>query len=277
MFQYEFMRLALGAGLLLSIIIPLVGSTNVYKRLSMSGDALAHTSLAGVAVGLASGLSPLVLSIAFCVGAFLVIEILRKRFPRFSELGVAVVLSLGIGVAGIASSFASSANFDAYLFGSILLIGWEEIIWVLALFIAVIAFYSVFYWSVFAVVYDEEEAKIAGLKVNAINYVQSLLTALTIAISAKIIGSLIVSSLLVVPVASALSFNVGYRKTMIWSIVFSFVSMMVGLTLSFYFSLRPGAAIVIVSIVFLVLSFSVQFFVKTLRIRYFSKGKPRDK
>jgi len=273
MLQYEFMRLAFVAGLMLGIAIPLVGSTNVYKRLSMSGDALAHTSLAGVAIGLAAGFSPLVSSIIFCVVAFLIIEFLRRRFPRFSELGVAIVLSFGIGVAGIASSFASSANFDSYLFGSILLIGWEELAAIGALLIAVVVFYIFFYWRIFYLVYDEDEARINGIGVSLISFFQSLLTALTIAISAKIIGSLIVSSLLVVPVASAILLNQSYKKTLFLSVLFSLASVIVGLVVSFYWDFRPGATIVVSSLVFLIATMLFQQGRKTIH-RYLSrKGK----
>lgn len=253
MFNYEFMRLAFAAGLLLSVILPLVGSTTVYKRLSMSGDALAHSSLAGVAIGLVSGLSPLLFSILFCVVSFLMIELLRKRFPRFSELGVAIVLSLGIGLAGLLSNFVSSANFDAYLFGSILLVGWEEMVAVIFLFASAVLFYGIFYWRIFAVGFDEDEARLQGLKPQIFEFFQSLLIALTIAISAKIIGSLVVSSLLVVPVASAIALGKGYKATMIWSILFSVTAMAAGLTVSFYWGLRPGACIVMISLGFLFL------------------------
>lgn len=268
MLQYEFMRMALMAGLLLSIAVPLVGSTAVYKRLSMSGDALAHTSLAGVAIGLACGFSPLIVSVIICVIAFLIMEFLRRKFPRFSELGVAIVLSAGIGIAGIASSFTSSANFDAYLFGSILLVDSSSLWFIVGLVIAVVAFYVVFYWPIFFTVYDEEEAKTRGIPVEAIDFFQSLLTALTIAVSAKIIGSLIVSSLMVVPVATALQLKKNYKTTLWVSILFSFASVLLGLVVSYYQGLRPGATIVIVSLAFLVLAMIYEFLKKKyLRLR----------
>ncbi len=255
MLDFEFMRMALAAGIMLGLTIPLIGLTNVYKRLSMSGDALAHTSLAGVAIGLAAGLNPLFSSVAFCVVAFLIIEFLRRRFPRFSEIGVAVVLSAGIGIAGIASSFTSSANFDSYLFGSILLIGWDDLLIVGILLLAVLAFYFLFYWRIFAMVYDEDEAKSNGIKIGGLNFVQSLLTALTIAISAKIIGSLIVSSLMVIPVASAMQIGKSYKRTGLLSVALSLFSVIGGLIGSYYWGLRPGATIVMVSLLFLIVAF----------------------
>lgn len=248
MFQFEFMRLAFVVGIILAVTIPLVGSTTVFKRLSLSGDALAHTSLAGVAIGLAAGLNPLLISIITCIIAFLIIELIRKKFQKYSELGVAVVLSAGIGIAGIMSSFTTAANFDSYLFGSIVLISSLELWLVIGLFVAVVLFYVVFYDQILSVLYDEAEARTKGINTNFINVAQALLMSITIAISAKTIGSLVVSSLMVLPVAASLQISRSYRTTIVSSILFSLFSVITGLTISYYADLRPGATIVMVSI-----------------------------
>ena len=253
MFDYQFMRYAVLAGLMLGLIIPLLGSTTVFKRLSLSGDALAHTSLAGVAIGLAAGLNPLVISMVSCVVAFMIIELFRKKFQKYSELGVAIVLSAGIGLAGLISSFVSATNFDSYLFGSIILIdGWE--LWLIGgISVAVVVFYALFYRQIFAAVYSEDEAKANGVKTNWVNLAQAFLTAVAVALSAKTIGSLVVSSLMVIPVAASLQVNKSYRGTLLFSVVISLASVMAGLTISYYAGLRPGATIVMVSIAVLIL------------------------
>ncbi len=133
MLAYRFMRVALLACMLLGLTLPLLGNTAVFKRLSSSGDALAHSSLAGVAIGLAAGLSPLWISILCCIVSFFLIEFLRKKFNKYAEMGVAVVLSAAIGIAGILSSYSSASNFDAYLFGSLLLISDTELYCMIAL------------------------------------------------------------------------------------------------------------------------------------------------
>lgn len=252
------MRVAFLVCILLGIVFPLVGSSVVFKRLSSSGDALAHSSLAGVAIGLASGLNPLFISIISCIVSFLIIEVLRKKFNKFSELGVAVVLSAAIALAGILSSFTSASNFDSYLFGSILLISDMELYLTIGLCIVVVAFSIVFYPQIFSILYSENESKVSGIKVNVLTLILDFLFSITIAIATKVVGSLVVSSLIVLPTAISLQLKKGYKFTMIFSVFASIFSMIVGLTLAYYLDLKPGATIVMTSIGLLCIMFIVK-------------------
>lgn len=270
MLAYEWMRIAFVAAIVLGIALPLVGSTAVYKRLSSSGDALAHSSLAGVAIGLVAGLNPLVISIVACVVSFLIIELLRKKFSKFSEIGVAVVLSAAIGVAGILSRYARSLNFDSFLFGSILLIKQEELIASCIIAAIVLAFYIIFYRHIAASLYSEDEAKVNGVKVGGLNFAHSLLLSITIAISAKVVGSLVVSSMIVLPTAIALLFKRGYFQTMLLSLGASLISMIGGLVVSYYADWAPGATIVSFSICVLALVLLVRlilYFIKKSKLK----------
>lgn len=258
MLTYKFMQIAFAVCLLLGISLPLVGNFAVYRRLSSSGDALAHSSLAGVAIGLAAGLSPMLMSIICCVVAFLIIDLLRKKFNKFSEIGVAIVLSASIGLAGILSSFTKANNFDAYLFGSILTITDTEVIITAVLTLFIILFFLFFYHPIFAVLYNENEAKIDGVKANLLSFVMDLFLSLTIAIGSKVVGSLVVSSLVVLPSAIALQFKKGYKWTMLLSLLFSILSMVIGLILAYYLDLKPGATIVMTSITFLLILFVIR-------------------
>lgn len=253
MLTYEFMRIAFLAAILLGIAIPLVGSTAVFKRLSSSGDAMAHASLAGVAIGLAAGLAPLAVSIISCIIAFLIIELLRKKFSKFSEIGVTVVLAASVAIAGIVSSYTSSYSFESYLFGSILLISDAELYVCIGLAAVCLIFSVVFYRQIFALLYSESEAKVAGVKVNLLNFLMDLLLAITIAVGAKIVGSMVVSCLMVLPTAIALQLKKGYLFTMVSSVIFSVASMAIGLTIAYYADWRPGASIVMVALCFLFL------------------------
>ncbi len=260
------MQVAFIVSILLGIVIPLVGSTAVFKRLSSSGDALAHSSLAGVAIGLASGLNPLLVSIICCIVSFAIIEVLRKKFNKFSEIGVSVVLSAAIALAGILSSFTSASNFDSYLFGSILLISDTELYLTIGLCSLVLIFFVVFYHQIFAILYSENESKVSGIKVNLITFIQNLLFSVTIAIASKVVGSLVVSSLVVLPTAIALQLKKGYRLTMIYGVICSVFSMVIGLTLAYYLDLKPGATIVSVMIGLLILVFiyrGIMYLIKT--------------
>ena len=267
MFQSSIMSMAFIVGILLAIAIPLVGSTAVFKRLSNTGDALAHTSLAGVAIGLACGLNPLITSVISCVVSILIIELIRKKFSKFSELGVAVVLSAGIGIAGIMTSYTKTSNFDSYLFGSILLIDNLEMYLVISIFVLDVLFYVLFHKQIFATIYNEEEAKVQGINTGLINFVQSMLLALTIALSAKTIGSLVVSSLIVLPIATALQFKKNYLTTLIISVVTSILATIIGLSGSYYLDYRPGSTIVIVAVIFLVICLAVTSLSHAIRSR----------
>mgnify|MGYP000879911242 FL=1 len=267
MFQSSIMVMAFVVGTLLAVAIPLVGSTAVFKRLSNTGDALAHTSLAGVAIGLACGLNPLITSVIACVVSILIIELIRKKFSKFSELGVAVVLSAGIGIAGIMTSYTKVSNFDSYLFGSILLIDNLELYLVIGIFALDVLFYVFFHKQIFATIYNEEEAKVQGINTSLINFIQSLLLALTIALSAKTIGSLVVSSLIVLPIATALQFKKNYLVTILISIGFSLVSTFLGLTGSYYLDYKPGSTIVIVAVIFLVICLLISPLINFIKTR----------
>lgn len=253
-FSYDFMRLALIVGLLLSVIIPLVGQTAVLKRLSTSGDALSHTALLGVAIGLVAGANPLIIAVITCVIASLIIEFIRKKFSKYSELSLSIVTASSIALAAIFSNFASSSNFSSYLFGSVLLIKEIELIFTIIIFIITILFYFVFYRQIMYISYNETQAKLDGVKVNFINIIQTILTAIVIAIASKVIGALMVSALMVIPYAASMQISRSYKKTMFISIGFSITSVVVGLISSFYLDLQPGGTIVVISVIILIIS-----------------------
>ncbi|MCR5079590.1 MAG: metal ABC transporter permease [Bacilli bacterium] len=258
MLQYDFMRIALIVAILLGVALPLVGSTIVHKRLSSSGDALAHSSLAGVAIGLVAGLNPLWTAVIACVVSFLIIELLRKRFSKYSEVGIVVVLSAAIGIAGILSRYASSSNFDSYLFGSIVLISNLELVLTVVLTSVIVAFTLLFGHQIFSGVYSENEAKVRKVPTRVLNFAHSLLLSLTVALGAKVVGSLVISSMLVLPMAVALQFKKGYWMTLLLSVAISVATMVGGLIASYYLDFPPGATIVSLAVAVLLLSFLIR-------------------
>lgn len=254
MFNYQFMVTAFIVGMLLSVVIPLIGTQVVFKRLSMTGDALSHTAIAGVAVGLIMGYNPLLFAVIACVIAVLLIEFIRKKFYKYNELAIAIVLSLGIGLAGLLSTIAPMANFNSYLFGSIFAITDVELYLTIGIFAFTIIVYLLFYKELMFIAYNEENAKLSGVPTNLLNIVFSIITALIVAIASKIIGALIVSSLMVVPVAFALQIAKSYKETIIYAIINSVVSTALGIVLSFYLDFGPGGTIVIISITMLMIA-----------------------
>lgn len=260
--QYDFMRRALLAGLLLAIIIPLVGTVVVFKRLSMIGDALSHTSLAGVAAGLLLGINPVLGAIAVSIIAALSIEVIRKKLPRYSELSIAIVTSAGIGLAGVLSGFVSnSANFNSFLFGSIVAISSFEQLLVVIISAVVLISFLLLYKELFYIALDESSARLAGVPVKLVNFIFTLLTAITVSVAARTVGALVVSSLMVVPTVCAMQLARSYRQTVLLSVLFAVIFTISGLFLSYYADLRPGGTIVLIGVVVLVVIIMIKAFI----------------
>lgn len=253
-FQYAFMQKAFAVGIMLAVIIPCIGIVVVLKRLSMIGDALSHTSLAGIAAGLIMGINPVLGAIILCIIAAFGIEFIRKKIPRYSEMSIAIIMSAGIGLAGVLSGFVkNTANFNSFLFGSIVAISDFEMYLVAGISISVLLTFIFLYKELFYLSMDERSARLAGIPVNTVNFIFTILTAVTVSIAARTVGALIVSSLMVVPVACGMQFGKSYKQTVIYSIISAVVFTVVGLFVSYYRELKPGGTIVLVGVVSLLL------------------------
>lgn len=252
-FQYEFMQKAFLVGVLLAIIIPLIGIIVVLKRLSMIGDALSHTSLAGVALGLILGINPIIGAVIICMIATFSIEGIRKAFPKYAEISISIIMSFGIGLASILSSYIEDAGaFHTFLFGSIVAITDVEVFLVCIVTVIVVLSFFLLYKELMFITFDEKGAILAGVPVKKINFLITLLTAITVSVAARSVGALIVSSLMVIPVACAMQVANSYKKTVIFSVLFALTFTIIGLYLSYYFDLKPGGTIVLTGVAVLI-------------------------
>lgn len=259
MFSYTFMQRAFLLGGILAAIIPLIGTIVVFKRMSMLGDAISHTSLAGITLGLVIGYNPLVLAIIISVLASIMVEFIARRYQQYKELALSIVLSMGIALTAIFSSFIDNpGNYNQYLFGSVLNINHSDIPIAIILSVVIVVISIKYYREFFYIAFDETSAKLAGINVKAISMLFTILTALTVAIASKILGALVISSLLVLPVAFALIVAKSYKQVFIYAIGFSLASMMIGLTASYYLNLVSGGTIVLTGIIFLLITFIVK-------------------
>ncbi|MDU0479321.1 metal ABC transporter permease [Staphylococcus chromogenes] len=252
--EFEFVRRTMLVGLLLSIAIPMLGIVMVSRRTSMMADALSHTSLAGVALGLIAGFSPVLGAVIVAVVGAFVIELLRRRFPQYGDLATAVTLSAGLGTAVILADLAPTGrSFESYLFGSITAVTAGDV-WATALaFVLVMLASIVFYGSQLDMVVDVELARISGQPVALVNAVFTGLAAIVVALAAKVIGALLVVSLMVLPVAAALIVARSYKSAYRLAVALGVAYTMVGMTLSYEFDVRPGGAIVVVAVLGLLL------------------------
>ncbi|MDR1061645.1 MAG: metal ABC transporter permease [Clostridiales bacterium] len=248
------MRRAFAVGILLAVIIPCIGIVVVLKRLSMIGDALSHSSLAGVAAGLIMGINPVLGAAAACVAAALGIEAIRKKIPQYSEMSIAIVMSAGVGLAGVLSGFVkNAANFNSFLFGSIVAISDLEMYIVVCVSAAVSLAFVLLYKELFYIALDERAARLAGVPVGPVNFVFTILTAVTVSVAARTVGALIVSSMMVVPVACAMQFGKSYRQTVVFSVCFAVAFTVAGLFAAYFARLKPGGAIVLLGVACLLL------------------------
>nr|WP_330371977.1 metal ABC transporter permease [Lacrimispora aerotolerans] len=256
-FSYGFMQRAFLVGILLATVIPCIGVVIVLKRLSMIGDALSHTSLAGVAAGLILGVNPVATAAAACMIAAFGIEAIRRKLPRYSEMSIAIMMSAGIGLAGVLSGFVkNSANFNSFLFGSIVAISDMEMFLVIGVSMVVLLVFLLLYKELFYIALDERSARLAGVPVKQVNFIFTILTAATVSVAARTVGALIVSSMMVIPVACAMQFGKNYKQTVIYAVSFDVAFMIAGLFFAYYFGLKPGGTIVLVGVISLLFMFA---------------------
>lgn len=272
MLSYNFMQNALFVSVFISILCPCIGIFLVLRRYSMIGDTLSHASLAGVTIGLMCGQNPVLGAFLFTSFCGALIEFLRSYFKKYTDLILTVVLSLSVGTAiTIISSGKLHANADSFLFGSILTVTKFDMAMVLILSLISVLTLIVLYHQMIYIAYDEEAAKVAGVRVRLINYVFSILVASAISISIRIVGVLVLSSMIALPVATALQLEKGFRHTFLFSIVFSFLDIMLGLFLSYYLNVAPGGFTALVSVAMLILVLAGKQIAK--RVRSF-QGSP---
>lgn len=262
--QYEFLQNAFLTGMIIGVIAPLLGVFIVVRRLSLIADALSHVTLAGIAASLLlekkfmvfSGLNPLYMGMAFSVGGSLFIEKLRTVYKHYQELAIPIILSGGIGLGVIFISLADGFNTDlfSYLFGSVSAVSRADLWTILIISILVIALVVLLYKELFLLSFDEEYAKATGIAARTLHFVFIVMVALVIAASMRIVGILLVSSLMTLPVAASIRFAKGFKQTIFYSILFGEVSVLGGLFLSYYLDLAPGGTIVMIAVLILVLA-----------------------
>lgn len=268
MLEFEFMRRALLVGFMLSIAVPLIGVIMVNRRTSMVGDALSHTSLAGVGLGLIGGFDPVIGAICVCIVAGFSIEGIRKKFPHYGDMATAVTMSAGLGIAVILADLAPGGNtFESYLFGSITAVTQGDVIATTIVFVLVVLASIICYGGLLDLVIDPVLARISGVKTKLVNGIFTLLAAVTIALACKVVGALLVASLIVLPVATALIVAKSYKQAFFTALILGIIYTMLGLTTSYHFDVRPGGAIVINAVVGMLIFVAYGFVTKRVRVK----------
>jgi len=256
LFQYSFAIRGLEAGIIIGLIAPLIGMFLVLRRYSLIADTLAHVSLAGIAIGFLLQINPIVTAIASTVLSSVVIERLRISRRVYGESALAIFLSGSLALAVVLISLAHGFNVGLlnYLFGSIVTVKQTDLYIIGGLGAVVAALLFLFYKELVYITFDEESAQVSGIPTRAINTLLIVLAALTVSLSIPIVGVLLISALMVIPVVTALQFRQSFGKTIVVAELVSLFSVIVGIAASFYFNLSTGGTIVLVSLVLFALS-----------------------
>ena len=261
--HYDFVQRAILAGILIGAISSLLGVFLVLRRFSLIGDGLAHVTFGSVAVVLLIGISPFYVTLAalpiVMISSLVILKLTStKRIQGDAAIGI--VSSIGIASGIILASLSGGYNLDlfSYLFGNILTVNQTELLLAFIVFIVVAATVIFFYDDLFALTFDEELAKTMGIKTGKINTILFMLTAVAAVLAMRVAGIMLVSAMLILPPLTALQLSISFRMTIITALIFSVLSVISGVIISFLLNLPAGGTIVIMNVVFLLLVFGVK-------------------
>ena len=249
-FAFSFMHRALIAGTAIAILCSVIGLFLVLRRYSLFGDAVAHSSFGGIALGLLAGVYPLWTAYGVSLVSAVIITRVKEKFNISGDASVAVLLSSGIAVGLVIIGFSGGFTIDifSFLFGSILLISVDDTILVLSLTGIILIIVLLLYKQLLYSTFNEQQAKVSGIPVEKINYLIVFMAGLTVVTSIQLVGVLLISALFVIPNVSAIMYGKGFKQTAIISISFSIFSVVAGILISYIFDITPAGTIVLLSI-----------------------------
>ena len=244
------MHRALISGVAIAILCSVVGLFLVLRRYSLFGDAIAHSSFGGIALGLLAGVYPLWTAYAVSIASALIITKIKDRYNISGDASIAVLLSSGIAVGLVIIGLSGGFTIDifSFLFGSILLVSVDDTVLVLALTGAILIVILLFYRQLLYSTFNEEQAKVSGIPVEKINYLIVFMAGITVVTSIQLVGVLLISALFVIPNVTAIMYGKGFKQTAIISMSFSIFSVVVGILVSYIFDITPAGTIVLIAI-----------------------------
>ena len=256
MLQYDFMRRALFAGIIISACTALLGVSLVLRKKSMIGDGLSHVAFGATAIAVSLGLAPLQIAIPAAIAASFCILKLSNNHKINSDAFIAITSASALAIGTIAVSINNGTNIDlnSYLFGDILAIGQTELYICIIIGIVTLAFTILFYRHIFALTIDESFAKAIGIKTSLYNTIIAILCSVLIVIGMRLLGALLISSLIVFPCLIAMQNAKSFRSTIVNAFVISIACFVLGLAIGYAFELPTSASIVLVNLAALLLA-----------------------
>jgi zinc transport system permease protein len=264
-FSYAFVQKAYLAGTFIAVLCAMLGLFLVLRKLSLIGDGLAHVSFGAIALGLFFGFYPFYVAIpVVLIGSYFILR-LTERAKIYGDAAIGIVSSVGIASGVILASMSKGFNVDlfSYLFGNILAISTQEVYLSLGLSIVVLLIILLLYNDLLSVTFDEEFARLTGVKTDRINLVLTFLTAITVVLAIKVVGIMLVSALLILPAVTALQLARGFKAAMLISVMDAIFSVLCGITLSFFLDIPAGATIVLINAVFFAIAL---LYKKTMKV-----------
>ena len=248
--SYGFMQKALIAGIAVGLICSFMGTFLVLRRYSLFGDGIAHVAFGGISVGLFLGVFPLWTAFIVSIFGGLGLQKLRQSTKISGDSAVAVVLvsGLAVGVILVSSSGGFSVDLFSFLFGSILLISQEDTIMILALSAGIIATLTIMQKQFLHLTFNEEQAKLSGMRTTLLNYAFVVLASITVVTSMRLVGILLISALIVIPNITAMMFGKGFKKTVLISMSISVISVVSGILVSYVLNVAPSGTIVVIAV-----------------------------
>lgn len=253
---YQFIKNALISGSFVALICAILGVFLVSRRMSLIGDGLSHTALAGIAIGLFIGKSPILITLPVVMLASVLILKLTEKTKIYGDSAIGILSAFAISVALILASLARGFNTDLfyYLFGNILAVSKQEVILSIVLSIAVIITIFIFYRQIIATTLDTEHAETLGINTSAINTLIVMMTAVAVVLGIKIAGIMLVSAMIIIPPASAMQIAKNIKQTVLLSALFGVISLIIGVFVSFVLDLPTSASIIMINILIFVLT-----------------------
>jgi zinc transport system permease protein len=240
------MRRAFLAAIFIAGIAPMLGVFLVIRRQSLMADTLSHVSLAGVALGFFLNLNPTGTTLLVVVVAAIIMEYLQNMYSSYSEISIAILMAAGLAIALVLMSLApgsSAVSIQSYLFGSIVTITWQQVIFLGILFVLVGILFLLFKRPMYVLTFDEDIAAVDGLPVRMMSMIFNVVTGVAIAIMIPIAGALLISAIMVLPAAIGMRVGKSFNIVIFVSVLVGFIGMIGGLTGSYYLDTPPGATI----------------------------------
>ncbi len=267
--QYSFMQRAILSGVVVATTCSVIGLFLVLRRQSLFGDALSHAAFGGLAIGLFTNTYPIWTALIVSVLASFGITKLRQSTKILPDAAVAVMMSSGLatGIILIGLSGGFSLDLESFLFGSILLISMQDQLMILTLSAVALAIIFKFHDQLLYITFNEDQARISGINVTLLNYLFIGVTSLAVIASLRLVGVLLISSLIVIPNITAIMFGKGFKKTAFISIIIAVLSVILGIVISYFANLPPGGTIVLLTIFILLATICTKAIMKRIKIR----------